>query len=332
MSGVFHGGGVSAAARAFGIAPENWLDLSTGINPVPPALPAFDPQLFHRLPDADLHDDVRRAAGRFYGSGEVLPIAAAGTQPLIRLLASNLGKGRVAILSPTYGEYRAVFSAAGHHVDEIATLAAVTADHQAVVVVNPNNPDGRLYSRADLLALSLDLAERGATLVVDEAFGEMHPEASLAGVVAHHPHLVVLKSFGKFFGFAGARLSFAIAGDRHAGPLEAGLGPWPVSGPALALARHCFGLDAQEIRREIWQRAAGLEIVIAGAGLRVRANAGLFLLIETPDAASLFDHLGHHGILTRIFDYGSDWMRIGLPADQGELDRLALALQDWNEA
>lgn len=332
MSVVFHGGGVAAAARTYRIAPENWLDLSTGINPVPPALPRFDPALFHRLPDADLLEIVRRRAADFYGSGALLPIAAAGTQPLIRLLAASIEKVRVAILSPTYGEYRAVFSAAGHQVDEIATLADVTDEHRAVVVVNPNNPDGRLYSRADLLALSLDLSERGATLIVDEAFGEMHPEASLAGVVAHHPHLVVLKSFGKFFGFAGARLSFAIAGERHAGALEAGLGPWPVSGPALALAQHCFALDAAEIREAIKSHAARLEHVIVAAGLRVVANAGLFLLVETAEAAALFDHLARQGILTRIFDYRRNWVRIGLPGDQVGLDRLVAALKGWSKA
>lgn len=331
MSIVFHGGGVAAAARAYGIGSEEWLDLSTGINPVPPALPSFDPQLFHRLPDADLFDDVRRAAARFYRSGDVLPIAAAGTQPLVRMLAAKVEKGRVAILSPTYGEYRAVFSAAGHVVDEVSKLSDVTAEHRAVVVVNPNNPDGRRYSRADLLALSLDLSERGALLIIDEAFGEMHPEASLAGIVAHHPHLVVLKSFGKFFGFAGVRLSFAIAGEEHAAMLEAGLGAWPVSGPALALARHCFDLDADALRRQIVERAGQLEEVLTGAGLRVAANAGLFLLVEDARAEALHAHLCRHAILTRIFDYRRDWMRLGLPAESAGFARLQAALQNWSE-
>ncbi len=330
MSAVFHGGGIAAAARLYGVAPEDWLDLSTGINPVPPALPAFAPELFHRLPDADLFDAARQAAARFYGSGNVLPVAAAGTQPLIRMLASKVDKGRVAILSPTYGEYRAVFAAAGHVVDEVSTLSEVTAEHRVVVVVNPNNPDGRRYSKADLLALSLDLSERGAGLIIDEAFGEMHPEASLAGVVAHHPHLVVLKSFGKFFGFAGVRLSFAIAGEDHAASLEAGLGPWPVSGPALALARHCFDLDSEAIRRRISERAGQLEGVLTGAGLRVAVNAGLFLLVGDARAEALHAHLCRHAILTRIFDYRRDWMRIGLPADEAGLARLQTALQSWS--
>ncbi len=331
MSGIFHGGGIAAAARAYGGAPGIWLDLSTGINPVPPAPPAIEPRLFHRLPDADLLEGLRRAAAEFYGSGTVLPVAAAGTQPLIRLLARTGEKARVAIVSPTYGEYRAVFAEAGYGLDEIAELSGVTRAHRVVVVVNPNNPDGRLYSRADLLALCLDLRQQGATLIVDEAFGEMHPEASLAGAVAHHPHLVVLKSFGKFFGFAGVRLSFAIAGEDHAAALETGLGPWPVSGPAMAIARHCFDFDQDAIRRDIQTRALQLEDILSAANLRVAANAGLFLLIEEQQAAALHAHLCRHAILTRIFDYRKDWMRIGLPADAEGQERLRAALQNWSE-
>jgi cobalamin biosynthesis protein CobC len=330
MSGVFHGGGIAAAARAFGIAPADWLDLSTGINPAPPPLPELDPALFHRLPDADLMLKTREAARRFYASGDVLPIAAPGTQPLIRILAATGGRGRVAILSPTYGEYRAVFSAAGFDVDEISTLDAVTHAHRFVIVVNPNNPDGRLYSRADLLALSLDLAGNGTTLVVDEAFGELHPHESLAGAVGHHPHLVVLKSFGKFFGYAGIRLSFAIAGEDHAAALETELGPWPASGPALAIARDFFALDPAPMCAAIQARAHALQVLLAANGLRVAGNAGLFLLVDTPAARALHLHLCGRGILTRIFDYRSNWMRIGLTANDSERERLANALADWN--
>lgn len=329
MSGVFHGGGVAAAARAFGLAPGEWLDLSTGINPTAPALPALDAALFHRLPDADLMAEAREAARRFYASGDVLPIAAAGTQPLIRILAARGELGRVAILSPTYGEYRAVFQAAGHAVDDIATLDAVRPEHRFVVVVNPNNPDGRLFSRADLLALSLDLAGNDQTLIVDEAFGDLHPGESLAGLVAHHPHLIVLRSFGKFFGYAGIRLSFAISGAAHAEALQAALGPWPVSGPALAIAKGLFALDPEPIRTGIFRRSESLQALLSRSELRVAANAGLFLLIETPFAARLHTHLCRNGILTRIFDYRSDWMRIGLPPDDVADERLARALADW---
>lgn len=328
MGNVFHGGGVAAAAARYGIPADQWLDLSTGINPAPPLLPELSPDLFHRLPDADLVLSARQAAGHFYGSGSTLPIPAAGTQPIIRILSAQRLQGRVAILSPTYGEYRSVFSAAGHLVDEITTLAAVTPEHRAVVIVNPNNPDGRLYSRADLLALAMDLAEQEALLIVDEAFGELSPDASLAGAVEHNPQLVVLKSFGKFFGLAGLRLSFAIAGEAHAAAIETALGPWPVSGPALEIARQLFGQDPAPIRQDIRLRAAALKGVLSGHGLTVESDAGLFMLVRTPEASLLHEHLCTRGILTRIFDYRRDWMRVGLPPDDAALQRLSDALSE----
>lgn len=326
MAAVFHGGGIARAAARHGIPAAEWLDLSTGINPVPPALPDLPLNLFQRLPDEDLIVAARQAAAEFYGSGPVLPIAAPGTQPIIRILAAQLPPGRVAVLSPTYGEYRAVFSQAGHVVDELASLDEVLVDHRAVIVVNPNNPDGRLYSKADLLALAVDIAEQGALLIVDEAFGDLHPETSLAGATAHNPNLVVLRSFGKFFGLAGLRLSFAIAGEAYRSVIETGLGPWPVSGPALEIARQFLALDPQPIRQGIRLRAAALRGVLSGHGLMIAADAGLFLLVSTPDARALHLSLCEHAILTRVFDYRGDWMRIGLAPGDASLQRLSDAL------
>lgn len=331
MSGtIFHGGGVVDAAAHYGRPVSEWLDLSTGINPCPPDLPALAPDLWHRLPDKDLMLDARRAAARYYGSGDLLPIAAAGTQPLIRLLAGMADKSRrVAILSPTYGEYSAVFSRAGFAVDTVTSLADIGEAHGVVIVVNPNNPDGRCFSRADLLALALQLSRVGTMLIVDEAFGDLTPGLSLAGQVAHNPHLVVLRSFGKFFGYAGLRLSFAIAGNDTAAALEEGLGPWPVSGPALSIATALFAADAHAIRAKIEGQHAALAHVLASVGLEIVGGTGLYVLIALENAAQLHDHLCRHAILTRKFDYDSRWLRIGLCKSTGELERLTDALQEW---
>jgi cobalamin biosynthesis protein CobC len=330
MSGVFHGGGVAEAAAFYGRPMADWLDLSTGINPCPPPLPDLPPPLWQRLPDKDISDAARLAAAKYYGSGGVLPIAAAGTQPLIRLLAGFADQSkRVAILAPTYGEYRAVFERAGFPVDEIADFGALSEAHGTVIVVNPNNPDGRVYSRGDLRALSLQLADREAMLIVDEAFGDLVPEISLVADVAHNPHLVVLRSFGKFFGLAGLRLSFAIAGKAYASALEEGLGPWPVSGPAHSIATSLMSGDTATMRDSIATRHAALCNVLARNGLKISGGTGLFALISVPNAADLHTHLCRNAILTRKFSYRDDWLRVGLCADDGELQRLSTALQSW---
>ena len=331
MSGkLFHGGGIAEAAAHYGRPVSEWLDLSTGINPSPPDLPALAPDLWHRLPDKDLMEEARRAAARYYGSGDLLPIAAAGTQPLIRLLAGMADKRRrVAILSPTYGEYSAVFGRAGFGVDAVADFSEIGEAHGVVIIVNPNNPDGKMYTRADLLALALQLSGSGAMLIVDEAFGDLMPGLSLTADVADNPHLVVLRSFGKFFGFAGLRLSFAIAGRDMAAGLEEGLGPWPVSGPALSIATALFATDTQAIRTRIEGQHAALAQVLGSVGFVIAGGTSLYALIDLQNAAGLHDHLCRQAILTRKFDYDACWLRIGLCSSKAGLDRLKNALQEW---
>ena len=172
---VKHGGGLAEAAARHGGSPADWLDLSTGINPVPAALPDLPSAIWARLPDRDLTDDARAAAARFYGaSGGCLPLPAPGTQAAIQRLPALAGnRGDAAILGPTYGEYAHVFARAGLRVDVIDRLSGVSDRHRIVVVVNPNNPDGRIVARDDLLALADRMATRSGFMVVDAAFADV---------------------------------------------------------------------------------------------------------------------------------------------------------------
>ena len=85
-----------------------------------------------------------------------------------------------------------------------------------MVLVQPNNPTGALFARSRLLDWHARLARRGGWLVVDEAFIDPTPDASLAPM-AGADGLVVLRSLGKFFGLAGARDQTASA---HAGGVD----------------------------------------------------------------------------------------------------------------
>ncbi len=244
---LVHGGAIGAAVARFGGRREDWLDLSTGINPVPPPMPAMEAEWLTRLPEAEAEAGAREAARRFTGAPDGADVVLApGSQAIISLLPHLLPPGEAAILEPAYAEHARAFRAADHAVVPLADPAGVPATARVAVVVNPNNPDGRRFGRAELLVLADTLAARGGWLVVDEAFMDADPRESL-GPDAGRQGLVVLRSFGKFFGLAGLRLGFALTAPDLGAALAARLGPWCVSGPALGLGARLMG-DEQIVR------------------------------------------------------------------------------------
>jgi cobalamin biosynthetic protein CobC len=325
---IVHGGGIAAAAARYGGRPEDWLDLSTGINPNPAALPPVDAAAWHRLPDRHRQDAAREAAARYYGTADARPLPVPGTQSVIQLLPRLVAAGRrAAVLSPTYGEYARVLANAGIAVDRVQTLDAVGPAHGLVVVVNPNNPDGRFFPRETLLDLHRRVVAHGGLLLVDEAFGDMRPDACIAPLAGDAmPGLLVFRSFGKFFGLAGLRLGFVVGEGAVLDRLEDWLGPWAVSGPALAVATHLMAGDTAAVAKEIAARKAALDAVLASAGLTVAGGTDLFSLVEDPRAAEIHEGLCRRHVLVRPFDYAPRWLRIGLAPDAAADARLADAL------
>lgn len=324
---VPHGGDLAAARRRFGEPAGGWLDLSTGINPHawdPPPLP---PEVWRGLPQSDAEAALVEAARRAYGAPAGARIVAApGTQAIIQALPRIRPAGRVAVLGPTYAEHARVWLAAGHVVTDVASPDLI-GDVDVAVIVNPNNPDGRVTDRAPLRALHRRLAQSGGWLVVDEAFADPDPAVSIADE-SGKPGLIVLRSFGKYFGLAGLRLGFALSNGPIAEPLAAALGPWAVSGPALEIGRLALGDDrwCAATRIRLAEDARRLDAVLAEAGITVMGGTSLFRLIETGDAARLHERLARRGILVRIFDDRPTLARVGLPGDAAGLERLSAAL------
>jgi len=324
-----HGGDLAAAAARFGWPAEEWLDLSTGINPYAYPVPELAPELWHRLPDASAEHDLIAAACTCYGvTRPSHMVAGPGSQALIQWLPYLVPVSRVTIVGLTYGEHAAAWAAAGHHVD-VREDEYVDPGSRVVVVVNPNNPDGRRLDPDGLAALGDALARRGGLVVVDEAFADVAPELSLADRVG--PGVVVLRSFGKFFGLAGLRLGFAICMPPLAGELRRAVGPWAVSGPALAVATQALSDEDWiiQMRRRLAADAIALDAVLAEAGLMVTGGTDLFRLVSAPRAWALYEHLGSRGILTRPFASAPRLLRFGLPGGTAGRERLRRALGEW---
>ncbi len=323
-----HGGAVDVAAAHYGISPAQWLDLSTGVSPYPYPVAEIDATAWRRLPTAASAAALETAAAAYYGCPpQTAVVAVPGSQSAIQWLPRLITPGHVAVLAPTYTPHGDAWLAAGHIVARISSLDALPAPCDAVVIVNPNNPDGRIVPVETLLALSEHLL-----VVVDEAFADVAPAASLAG---HPPSAarVVLRSFGKFFGLAGARLGFVLAEPSLAARLRAALGPWAVSGPAQVVGTRALA-DRPWIetsRAALSSGCARLRALLAGHGLDILGGTDLFVLATTRAASVLFDHLARHAILVRAFADQPTWLRFGLPGGGTDFARLETALDTWGE-
>lgn len=317
-----HGGDLDAAISRYGGRREGWLDLSTGINRVPYPLPPLDLWAWTTLPE---EADVRAlctAAADAYGTPARV-VALAGAQAAIQLVPRLMAPGCARIVSPTYNEHAHALAAQGWRVEPVAGLAAL-AGADLAVVVNPNNPDGRRHDPDDLRRL----ARQVGCLVVDESFADPEPRLSLAPW-ADEPRTIVLRSFGKFYGLAGLRLGFALAGAEIAARIGALAGPWAVSGPAVAIGTAALrdGAWRAATARRLEGDAARLDALAHSSGWRPAGGTSLFRLYETDDAEGEKERLARRAIWSRTFPWSKTWIRLGIPGGEPEWDRFGQALK-----
>ena len=323
-----HGGDLGAARKRFPGAPEPFLNLSAGINPQPYPVAELPSDVYTRLPQPAALADLAAIAAKAYGAPSAAHVVAApGSQILVAQTAFLLARGRAAVLAPTYAEHGRVAELAGHNVVEVAEVGQL-ADARIAIVVNPNNPDGRIVAKDALLALADRLRRRDGLLVVDEAFMDVGPEGASLSDQAEYDNIVVLRSFGKFYGLAGLRLSFAIAAESVAARIAAALGPWPVSSAAVVVGAAALADTPWKDRTRIMLAEAALKLdtCLAKAGLEIVGGTSLFRPVRTKEAAQLFQHLGENGIMVRRFPEHPSWLRFGLPSGENEWQRLETAL------
>ena len=325
---TYHGGALEVARRLALGAPEPWIDLSTGINPHAYPLPDLEPETWSRLPESGALARLEAAAAQRYGVDPACTVAGPGSQALIQALSRILPHGAVGALGPTYSGFASAFAAAGARVIEAERLEELDGLDVAIVV-NPNNPDGQITPRPALLDLHERLARRGGVLIVDEAFADFDAEGQSLAPSLPTSRAVVLRSFGKAYGLAGLRLGFALASPDIVASLRAALGPWPVSGPAIAIGVRALA-DSEWLeaaRARLNEEAARLDALLHGAGWRIIGGTHLYRLAAHADARATFEQLLREGILTRPFAKAADWLRFGIPCDENAWERLVAALR-----
>ncbi|MET3431521.1 cobalamin biosynthetic protein CobC [Herbaspirillum seropedicae] len=331
-----HGGNLNDAARHYGRARAQWLDVSTGINPQPYPAPAPLADAWHRLPEPSAA--LEQAACDYYGAPRMLAVAGtqAAIQALPQLRLRRDGRpAQVVVAAPIYAEHAHCWRRCGHEVSEVPyealDQAVQSPSCQVLVLCNPNNPTGALVEPERLLRWAAQLAERGGWLVVDEAFGDTLTHYSVA---AHTPQtgLIVLRSVGKFFGLAGLRLGFVAAAPALLAELADWLGPWTISGPAQQIG--CAALRDRDWQAQTRQRlqAQGqrLQQLLARHGIAAQGTA-LFQWWPEPQAPAFHACMAEAGVWVRLFTRGAGGIRIGLPPDDAGWQRLHEALTTWSQ-
>lgn len=322
-----HGGNLRAAARRYGR--DDWIDLSTGINPRGYPAPALPPDAWHRLPEPD--PALVAAACAWYGAPLLLPVA--GTQAAIQALPRLRPPSRVTVSAPSYAEHAHHWGRHGHRLREVAyaELDAAVEHSDVLVLCNPNNPTGATVPAPQLLDWAARLGRRGGWLVVDEAFGDTAPALSVAQHSAQ-PGLVVLRSVGKFFGLAGLRLGFVGAEPALLDALADLLGPWAVSGPAQSVALAALQDTAWQGMTQARLRTEGerMRALLLAHGIEA-SGTPLFHWWPAAQPEAFHEHLASHGIWCRLFPQAARGTRLGLPANEDEWQRLARALEEWSE-
>ncbi len=327
---VVHGGRLDIARRMFADAPQPWIDLSTGISPVPYPVQPLSSDVLTRLPERAALARLIVAARSAYHVDGVTPIVPVpGSEAAIGVLPRLAPAGcRVGIWSPTYSSHERAWHTCGHDVARVGVQVAL-GSFDVVVIVNPNNPDGRVLPVAALEQITQEAADRGGLVIVDEAFADAGANVSAIQLAGVNSAVVVLRSFGKFYGLAGVRLGFAIGRHPILDGLSAGFGDWPISGLAIEI-----GIRA--LTDQVWRNEAvahlgklgrRLDDELARGGCEIVGKSELFRLVRHRQAPMLFEHLAQSGILVRPFSEQPEALRFGLPGNDDAFARLRQSLE-----
>jgi cobalamin biosynthesis protein CobC len=321
-----HGGRLGDARAAF---PDviGWVDLSTGVAPWAYPCTATDADN-RRLPDPCALAALEAAAASAFGAAPERVVAVPGSDLALRLLGAIV-PGRAAVVGPGYSGHRAMWGDRGAVPVAQGYLPGAAEASDTLVLARPNNPDGWIADAQTLHLAAGKLATRGGVLIVDEAFADATPGDSVAA--SDWQGLVVLRSFGKFFGLPGLRLGFVVAPPATAERLRALIGDWPVSAPAIAAGCAAYAdTEWQAAQRErLAAGSARLRALLTQHGLAIVGSTAFFTLVASPHRDALFAHLAHAGLLTRPFADQRDWLRFGLPGSESEWQQLSAAMSLW---
>jgi threonine-phosphate decarboxylase len=291
-----HGGDVYHLARTLGIPLWELLDFSANINPLgfPAGLAAVLqktlPEIVH-YPDRQCLE-LRQDLAVYHGLTPQEILVGNGSTELIYLIVRALRPRRALIAAPAFSEYERALKVAEVPVDfQLGTEAHNFTPDQPltpqganlVFLANPASPSGALMAPELLNSLAAALDAAGVYLVLDEAFVDFVEGASFKRHLGQYPHLLILRSFTKFFGIPGVRLGYLLAAPALMARLTMVQEPWSVSTLAQAVGRACLA-DADFMARTRALVDRERDYLVRGlvrlAGVKAFPSAVNYLLVK----------------------------------------------------
>ena len=273
----------------------------------------------NRYPEPQPAELLARIAS-LYGVSPAQVLVGRGSDEGIDLLVRAFcaaGRDRVLVCPPTFGMYRVAAAIQGAGVVEVpldrsrgfaidagAIAAALGPGLKIVFLCSPNNPTGNLQDPGALERVLEACVDR-ALVVVDEAYAEFAPGASVVPWLSSHPHLVILRTLSKAYGLAGARLGAVLAAPEVVGLLRRMIPPYALTVPTIEAAlaaldpaglARCRDRVAALVAERARLAAALSELPLV---VRVWPSDANFLLVECEDAGRLLEAGVRGGLLVR---------------------------------
>lgn len=317
---IKHGGQLSSVAKQYQIPKTQWLDLSTGIAPFSYPVSDISLALWQDLPT--ISQSLIKVAKAYYQAQYCWPLS--GSQQLIEKLPqlwatknkSGVNK-HVYLPKIGYKEHQQSWLNSGYQAYFYQqNLPADIKENSVVVVINPNNPLTDSFSINALKTLQQHCQRQQALLIIDEAFADIFaPEFSFVPQLNNDiEDVIILRSFGKFFGLAGIRIGFVCSSKTWCETIQESNGPWSVNGPALYIAE-------QALKDKAWQEAqltrlnqqsqtqtALLKQYLPTAS--IKSNA-LFITVFLDNAPEVYEKLCQQAVYVRLTDE-NDALRFGI--------------------
>ncbi|MBD2871187.1 threonine-phosphate decarboxylase CobD [Paenibacillus arenilitoris] len=318
-----HGGDLRTAEEAFGMPADGFADFSSNMNPLGPPASVKEvlvryAESIGRYPDPAVRG-LRRKLAELHGIGEQAVVVGNGAAELIDLVVRALQPKLTVLTVPCFDEYGDAVRKIGGETMEIRLSAAHIFDLEPAadrlcelaapgvlfMLGSPNNPTGRL-AKPELL---LRLVDRGADVVVDEAFMDFVPceaEFSLVREAARHERLFVIRSMTKFYSIPGIRLGYIVGMPKPLSRLRALQVQWSVNSLAQEIGEAVLAEEEFAGRTLAWlgRERASLTAALEAHGFGVVPSSANYLLCRIPESAGLSAsmlqlQMGKQGVLIR---------------------------------